>query len=316
MSNTAGRQDARDATRSSLRLTKSPTEFVPSSMRNMTPQIPENAVVGQFSQQFEDVFAHQLPKTSARPAQPSVSQRPAQHSRETSGGTDERGVLDPQTGLHRVQQEPPRDTNMKEIRERHSTPPPRPGSPDDWRSSTMDEFADRMLSLQSSHPPMAPLQPMEYPRELAAVYETPEFHAQERTYYMELLHTETPESPEKARSIGIGAYGYRLLKMRDTVRRTFPNSTFPLLNGDKVGDTEVSNYPEEIQEAFYSESNPNTWNSSEDPPLIRHRSTAIAAIAVRRRHLQTPPCRSLPPSRSHEIRERPQARRHGGRTGR
>ncbi|KAL9059719.1 MAG: hypothetical protein Q9162_001020 [Coniocarpon cinnabarinum] len=241
MSTSGNPHDPREAARSSLRLTRSPAEFVPKRTNTMPANIPED-------QDFEDLFARQIPGISAAHSG-QQSMRDSQHSRDasgTSGLTAPLEVWDPPTNSRRPAKEEPRDPVLRTMREQQRKEAPgSPGSPDCESDGDMARLAERALSLRSAVPPMEEFKPMQMPASLRAAYEKADVRTQERLYYQKLLHMDTPATAEVARALNISPQIYEMMKMRDIVRQTKPHSTFPFFNGDEV-DNQVANYPMDL----------------------------------------------------------------------
>ena len=250
MSTSAGQQEGREATRSTLRLTNFPREFVPSSMRQNSSNVPEEVAAGPFF--YEDTFATQIPPINQSSQIPFSSTNQRVKSPTTPVATQ--GFYDPGSGLMKLSTDPPREVNLRETRD-YVMPPPRPGSPDadNFDEGDLSQLTHKM-TLKPSLPPQKPYKPIPLPPEIEALWNSDDTQQQERDYYMKryakLLQTETPASWEVARSLDLSPTDYEMLKMRDVVRKTIPESTFPFFNGDDVDDR-VYNYPPEIQKAYF-----------------------------------------------------------------
>lgn len=232
--------EAQEDARRTLRLTKSPTEFVPSTKRDI-PETAGSDTSEMPAYGLEEVPSGQWGPQSFRHRWSPRSTVPFGVSEPTIDST-----TDLQDFIEAYPSQPNRDVNLRELRNLEM-PGPRPGSPDN-DPEDLAALAEEVLSFKPA-PPLAPPETMVIPEELQAFYNDSEVLATDRKRNLELFNTTTPATVEEAHKRGIGDYEYIMLQRRDLARRSVPSSTYPFYNGGQDINDSLDAWPIEVQRA-------------------------------------------------------------------
>ena len=233
--------DANESARRTLRLTKSPTEFVPAS-KNATPRSTVSPVMNK------QPYNSQIPSShwnTSRAANWSPRTAAAYNNYEMTGEI----AFDPAMVLSQYPRLPNRETNLRELRDRE-TPPPRAGSPDN-DPEDLAILTDQILSFKP-RPTGTPTDRTSLSGDYQALLDSPEAVAAERRRNAELYNMPTPANLEEALRRGIGEYEFLLLQRRDLARRLVPSTTYPFLNNGKDINDTLEEWPLDVQKAISS----------------------------------------------------------------
>lgn len=232
--------DSHEAARRTLRLTKSPTEFIPAAKRD-TSNPTANVRADMQSSYHADIPAGQW----------GFQKYPSNFSPRAGAtyGISEAiadSANDSEAYIPGHASQPNRDVNLRQLRSLE-TPPPRPGSADDDPQDLAD-LAQQVLSF-NTEPALPPREQMVIPEELQEFWNRPENIMAERKRNLELFNTKTPMNLEEARKRGLGDHEFMLLQRRDLARRSVPSTTFPFLNGGQDINECLDDWPPEVGRA-------------------------------------------------------------------
>ena len=229
-------EDTHEAARRTLRLTKSPTEFIPTAQRetptsattihsNMQRQFTPDPPSGQWG--FQKFPANYSPRAG-----------PTFNTNEPDPANESEGYIPGHPS------QPNRDVNIKQLRE-IPTPPPRTGSPpNDPRD--ISDLTQQMLSFNTEIG-LSPREPLS--EDLKTALNRSDVIMAERERNLELYNTNTPQSLDEARKRGIGDAEYLLLQRRDLARRGVPDTTYPFLNNGQDVEMNLDKWPGDVRRA-------------------------------------------------------------------